>query len=174
MYSAIDQGGNDDEKASACFDCAHSVSALYLCLMPSAHAASSSGTWGNLRWTLDSSGTLTITGSGAMKDFTGNIQMPDAYTIIYEGWHDPENLNRITSVVIKPGVTTIGFLAFSDCTKLDHIYIPESVTGIQGMAFDKCTSLRYIEYSGTQQQYGEIIMNSNGNESFLSAPVFLM
>ena len=145
---------------------------LYLCLMPSAHAASSSGTWGNLRWTLDSSGTLTITGSGAMKDFTGNIQMPDAYTIIYEGWHDPENLNRITSVVIKPGVTTIGFLAFSDCKNLDHIYIPESVTGIQAMAFDNCTSLQYVDYGGTQQQYGEIIMNSYGNESFLSVPTF--
>ena len=29
-------------------------------------AAPSSGTWGSLNWTLDSNGTLTISGSGAM------------------------------------------------------------------------------------------------------------
>ena len=53
-------------------------------------------TWneGNLTWTLDAEGTMTISGSGAMKDYS--TDKSPAY-----------NNNKIKKVVIENGVTNI-------------------------------------------------------------------
>lgn len=70
-----------------------------------------SGTCGeNLTWTLDDSGTLTISGTGAMNE--------------YDSWRDsPFDYNDdITSVVIEEGVTSIGSWAFVGCSALTGVY----------------------------------------------------
>lgn len=48
------------------------------------------------------------------------------------------------SYKIPNSVTSIGDLAFSDCTSLTNISIPDSVTSIGASAFYGCTSLRSI------------------------------
>jgi hypothetical protein len=85
-----------------------------------------SGTCGdNLTWTLDDSGTLTISGTGDMT----NYEYPK------EQYRAPWGTSSIKKVVIKNGVTSIGNDAFYKCTNLTSIEIPNSVTSIGGDAF---------------------------------------
>lgn len=103
--------------------------------------------------------TLTIRGSGAMEDYLMSSNQP---------WCSFRK--QITSVVISPGVTSIGNLAFtrscniihvdiadsvvsigeqafSDCSSLTNITVPQSVTYIDAYAFDSCTNLSSITLS---------------------------
>ncbi len=96
-----------------------------------------SGTCGvNVNWTLDSDGVLSISGSGRMFDY----ESPGVYEIS-TGDEIPECVpwvdrrDGITSVVIQPGVTGIGSVAFSFCPNLSDVSIPESVTRIGSYAF---------------------------------------
>lgn len=82
-----------------------------------------SGTCGdNLAWTLDNSGTLTISGTGDMYDFTydetGSCTSP---------WVDYRSMIR--SIAIGSGVTYIGAWAFED-TNITSLTIPGSVKTI--------------------------------------------
>ena len=106
-----------------------------LFLFPSAAAYADnidSGTWGNLEWTLDENGLLTITGTGAMVDFEKEST---------SAWLKREIKNEIKSVTIQYGVTSIGECAFFYCHSLTSISIPESVTSIGKYAFDCCWRL---------------------------------
>ena len=88
-----------------------------------------SGTTGDCTWTLDDDGTLTVSGSGIM----GN------YFYRETPWGD-----RVTSVVIEDGVTSVGSYAFYDCEKLTSVTIPDSVTNIGNNAFEYCTELTSV------------------------------
>ncbi len=90
-----------------------------------------SGTTGDCTWELDDKGTLTISGNGAMADYSSYSNVP---------WKDYE----INEVVIENGVTSIGNSAFYRCTKLTGITIPDSVTSIGSYAFISCYSLTSI------------------------------
>ena len=79
---------------------------------------SGSQTWhyGDLTWTLDADGTMTISGSGAMTD-------------------SPAGGNsNVKKVVIENGVTSIGDYAFDSCSNLASIEIPSGVTSIGSSA----------------------------------------
>ncbi len=93
-----------------------------------------SGTCGtNLTWTLDTeSGILTISGTGAMKDYTYSSK-PNTPWYSYR--------ESIASVVISDGVASIGTYAFYGCSSLTSITIPSSVTTIGNYAFNYCSSL---------------------------------
>lgn len=92
-----------------------------------------SGTCGeNLTWTLDAAGTLTVSGTGAMKDYN------------YEGAPWYQSRDSIKTVVIESGVTTIGEHAFSSCSSLTSINFQDSVTVIGEYAFESCSSLTSI------------------------------
>lgn len=91
-------------------------------------------TWQLTENTYDSSTyTLTISGSGAMKNFPFGSDQP---------WYSFKQ--QITSVVILPGVTSIGECAFSWFPKLTHVDIADSVISIGGNAFKSCSSLTNI------------------------------
>ena len=108
----------------------------------------------DLTWTLDTNGTLTISGQGHMVIDTD-----------YSPWYD--HRDRITNVVIEEGVysiaanafahceeikqakiagtvTEIGAEAFLWCKNLESVTIPESVTAIHSHAFMACHSLKEI------------------------------
>ena len=91
-------------------------------------------TWQLTENTGDSSTyTLTISGSGSMKNFPFGSDQP---------WYSFKQ--QITSVVIHPGVTSIGECAFSWFPKLTHVDIADSVISIGGNAFKSCSSLTNI------------------------------
>jgi len=104
-----------------------------LCLICAATitAHAQSGTTGSLFWSL-SGGTLTISGNGAMPNYTWNT-VP---------WYSYKS--SITSVVIGNGVTSIGDNAFSECYYLTSIAVPNSVTYIGNNAFSDCSYLTSI------------------------------
>ena len=102
-----------------------------------AASAESSGNCGdsgsNVTWSLDDNGTLTISGSGKIEDYRSDIDQP---------WYS--NRSDITSVVIEPGVTSIGSLAFYECSNLTSITIPSGFISIGEQAFGNCTGLTSI------------------------------
>ena len=58
------------------------------------------------------------------------------------------NGELVTELAIPDSVTTIGALAFSNCTSLTSITIPDSVTTIGDGAFWNCTSLTSVTIHG--------------------------
>ena len=94
-----------------------------------------SGTCGaNLKWELtytddENSLTLSITGTGDMHC----INLP---------WS--EYTDKIISVELPNGLTSIGSGAFYECSSLTTINIPEGVTSIESAAFFDCKSLTTI------------------------------
>ena len=86
----------------------------------------------NLTWTLDSDGVLTISGIGAMANYTSSKSPFYSYR------------GSITSVVIGDSVTSIGSDAFYNCQKITDTTIPDSVTRIGTSAFYGCLSLTNI------------------------------
>lgn len=86
----------------------------------------------NLTWSLNRcTGVLTISGSGAMADWSAEADVP---------WYNYRT--NITSVVLPVGLTSIGAYAFYGCaiTKID---IPAAVRNFGKMAFQQ-TSLREL------------------------------
>ena len=91
------------------------------------------GTCGEgVSWTLDDEGTLTISGTGAMSD----------YSIAEAPWNNYRS--SIQEIVISDGVTSIGDYAFYYCSA-DSVSIPESVTSIGSYAFTWCENLNNVE-----------------------------
>ncbi|MBO4677591.1 MAG: leucine-rich repeat domain-containing protein, partial [Oscillospiraceae bacterium] len=93
-----------------------------------------SGTCGadgsNLTWTLDENGQLTISGTGAMADYTASP------------WYDCGS--SFTSVVLVEGVTSIGNAAFYSCSGLTSVTIPDTLTSIGEYAFCDSSGLTSV------------------------------
>ena len=71
---------------------------------------------------------------------------------------------------IPDGVTGIGSDAFGCCYSLVSVTIPDSVTSIGNGAFSACNNLRDIYYSGTEAEWGTILIGTY-NEPLASAIV---
>ena len=112
---------------------------LVLCMMlslsVSAFAAEKTPT-GYLTWTLDDSGTLTISGNGRIAAFTSADDQP---------WH--EMRENITSVKFDPGahmvVPDVAYW-FADCINLKSCVLP-SFTNLGADAFKDCANLNRLQ-----------------------------
>ena len=98
----------------------------------------------NLTWKLDANGTLTISGTGAMKDYDYDSNPSPVY-----------NNSDVKKIVIEDGVTSIGNFAFHSCSILPSITIPDSVTSIGNFAFESCNSLSSITLSNNITSIGD-------------------
>ena len=110
---------------------------LVMMLLPMVAMADNSGTCGaNLTWTfVESTGTLTISGTGAMYDYSSSSSYRAP-------WYN--NRGQVLALVIEDGVTSIGDYAFQSCTKLTSVVIPNSVIYIGYRAFYYCTGVPSI------------------------------
>lgn len=117
---------------------------------------SASGTCGtNVSWYLDDAGTLTISGTGSMKDYPESSAAP---------WF-AERLN-IKQVVIKDGVTDIGNHAFYYCVNLQSVSIAGTVTSVGTCAFEYCTALKEITIpAGVKELYNYVFYGCSALES---------
>lgn len=93
-----------------------------------------SGTCGdNATWSISAEGVLTISGTGAIGDYTEN----DA------PW---QSLRAdITAIVIEKGITRIGNYAFHDCWVATSAVLPEGLVEIGENAFRSCGALEEID-----------------------------
>ena len=120
---------------------------IFTLLPMSAFAADvvAEGTCGeNLTWTLDSEGTLTISGTGAMTDYSYDPNAP---------WFNSRS--SIKSVIIENGVTSIGNYAFYFCSNLASVTIPNSVTSIGDQAFYSCNKLANVTIPDSVTSIGD-------------------
>ena len=93
-------------------------------------------------WKLEN-GTLTISGTGNMPDYDNVWDIP---------WYS--NYEKINSIVIENGVTSIGHSAFEGCSSLTSVTIPNSVTSIGSVAFAHCTALTSITIPNSVMSIG--------------------
>jgi len=104
----------------------------------------------NLTWFFKD-GTLNISGSGAMSNWTSTTVPWKNYTA------------NISSVVLSGNITSLGDYAFYGCSRLTSITIPDSVRSIGDYAFYNCSALKDVYYSGTSVDWGKIATGSNNN-----------
>ncbi len=103
-----------------------------------------SGTCGdNATWTLNDAGVLTISGTGAMTDYSGEAYVPwNAYK------------SQITSVIIEEGITHMGRVAFCGLTSLTSVMLPQTLTNIGEFGFQNCTALSSLTIPGSVEIIG--------------------
>ncbi len=101
-----------------------------------ANAESASGSIGeDLSWQISGSGnqlTLTISGTGE-----ADYYQPGE-------WPWASYSERITSLVIKPGITMIEWMMFQELEGITSVEIPSTVTEIGKRAFADCANLRKV------------------------------
>ena len=115
-------------------------------------------TWQLTENTYDSSTyTLTISGSGAMEDYSNSLSRP---------WSSFQQ--QITSVVISPGITSIGKRAFKGFSKLIHVDIANSVISIGSEAFSYCSSLTDIIIPQSVTDIGGVVFRECTNLSSIT------
>ncbi len=116
-------------------------------------------TWSYTKNTLTGKKTLTISGEGAIPDYTSTTNVPwygiangssGADNIVIEdgitriGNYSFEDFYNATSLTIGKNVESIGRHAFQNCKALTHIEIPGSVKTIDYEAFANCTKLEEV------------------------------
>lgn len=121
---------------------------IAIVLMALSAKAQYSGQCGdNLTWIVDeSTGTLTISGTGDM-------------------WDDLSFMLGITNVVIQDGVTSIGSYAFSYQGYLVSASIPNTIVSIGDFAFYLCSSLSSVTIPNSVTTIGESAFLATGIES---------
>ena len=113
------------------------------------------GNESNVTWKLTFDSVLTISGSGAMKNYSFSnpwyLYRNSIKSVIVEnnitniGDYAFHNCSNIISVTMPNSVTRIGQNASYYCYNLQTIDIPTSVTNIGMAAFEECNSLTTIE-----------------------------
>ena len=81
----------------------------------------------------EENGILTIQGVGAMEDYTDPEQVP---------WNT--FIQKIKTVVIRDGITTVGDYAFAGGSNLQEVSLPGSVEIVGVFSFKGCTELKEI------------------------------
>ena len=109
--------------------------ALFAVMVGTSVNAQTSGSCGtNATWSYDE-GVLTISGTGAMDDYSVES--------IITPWKD--YTTNITNVVIDDGITHVGNFAFNLCTGLTSVTIGKGVETIGNGAFDNCTNTGFTK-----------------------------
>ena len=118
------------------------LSAVPLGMVDTAYAAAAlaSGKCGDsATWTLDNTGTLTISGTGATYNYDmdddGNSAAP---------WCTRARIQRVNKVVVNSGITELGYSMFSNCTQLTSVSLPSGLKRIGSCLFLGCTRLSAI------------------------------
>ena len=101
-----------------------------------------------ISWTLDANGTLTITGKGYLDGHSGNISSDGIFP-----WCGD---SRIKTVVVSPGVKSVGAGAFLNCDHLKTVVLPESLTRVYASAFSGCKALQYVFFAGSKAKWDQI------------------
>ncbi|MDO4562774.1 MAG: Ig-like domain-containing protein [Clostridia bacterium] len=100
-----------------------------------------------IAWKLDANGVFTVSGIGAMADYTSTSAIP---------WY-ADRLN-VKKIIISEGVTAIGSRAFYGCINLQQAYISDSVLSIGTHAFRNCDEMTIY---ATSNSYAKTYASEN-------------
>ena len=122
----------------------------------------------NATYTIDINHQLTISGTDAMYDYTGEPGSVSPFAgktdiksvVIEDGITSVGNMSfdgcsGINSVSLAGTVSTIGINAFKDCTGLQSFEIPNSITELGRLAFSGCTGITSIKLPKVLSKIGE-------------------
>lgn len=163
-YALPDCGYEPKSKAEADHENSGRVSARsagiqYNVVQHNAAGASESanGTCGNVNWEFSGT-TLTITGTGAMPDFTSSQTAPWSSLDVSEviigegitsiGTQSFTNMDSVTSISFPDSLKTIKEAAFYECRGITAVNLPSGVKTVESGAFADCSSLK--EFSATE------------------------
>lgn len=136
------------------------VFCLMVSILPATVFASeiiASGTCGeNVSWVLDSDGTMTISGTGAMPDYEVPEDLPWAEYIL-----------DIKKVIVEDGITSVGDWAFFGAENLADVTLPESVTRIGLYVFGVSSSLTAIDLPEGITRIEDGLFNGSGLTSIV-------
>ena len=109
----------------------------------------------DLTWTLDSSGTLTISGTGPMY----------GYSLFKNPWCDDALRSsgistRVVNAVVSSGVTTLGAYAFSTCDSMASVSLPETLLTVGEYGFFSDDALRNIAIPNSVRSIGNSAFSS--------------
>ena len=137
----------------------------------------------NLTWILDDEGVLTISGTGVMaswnwkgspwyanKDKIESVVIEDGVTSI--GANAFDGCSGLTSITIPSSVTSIGEYTFDGCSGLTSITIPNSVKSIGTSAFSGCSGLTRVIYLGIEEQWNNLTIESDNDYCLKAAKIF--
>ncbi len=97
-----------------------------------------------ISWSFDDLGELTISGHGAMADYDSYAAVP------WRGFYE-----KITSVKLSEGITSVGNNSFSMLRNLKKVTLPQSLDKIGASAFEKCYSLSFIDIPNEVDEIGD-------------------
>lgn len=110
------------------------------------------GNEANVNWTLSCDSILTISGTGAMADYTNTNNLP---------W--VTHRDAIKTIIVEDGITAIGDRAFGYSTNATSVSLPSSVTSIGDYAFISCSSLQEITIPNTIDALGTHMLYACGS-----------
>lgn len=110
----------------------------------------------NLKWSFNG-GKLTITGTGAMADFTID------YTVLPYAAITPwkQYLYSITNIELSEGITYIGQGAFFGMDKVKKVVFPEGLIEIGDYALGNCQGIKSFTFPSTLQTVGNGMFSNN-------------
>lgn len=146
-----------------------SIEPYNTCLTGAKWISSYSGTTGSCTWSVSDT-TLTITGSGAMANYTdGTAPWPKNITkvvissgVTKVGNYAFSDMRELASVELASGLTTIGEGAFKNCKKLTEIDLPSSVTTIGAYAFYGDEALERVDTGSSITSIGAYAFADSG------------
>ena len=95
-------------------------------------------------WSFDeATGTLTLDGSGAMKEYTSAAEAP---------WYSYRD--SIKHLLVKSGVTSLSSYAFVGCQNLEDITLPDTLQTIGTMTFYGCDKLNNVTIPASVRTIG--------------------
>ena len=129
----------------------------------------------NVRWVLEDNGDLTLSGTGAIQDYSVSpwasrvvkrVLIGEGITRI--GSHAFSDCKGIVDVILPQTLASIGTEAFSGCTSLRQIMLPQSVTSIEEYAFVNCNNLKDICIQSLETWCGITFKSANSNPLYPS------
>ena len=147
---------------------------------PKTYAANivESGSCGDgLMYVIDSEGTLTISGTGAIQDYAfeyktnfSSVVFDDDCLITAIGKSAFYRCSNLQSITIPESVTAIGDEAFYLCTKLQSITIPSTVTSFGLFIFSQCSALETATLCEGVATTGQYMFENCGHLSSVTLP----
>ena len=104
---------------------------------------------GSIYWYLYADGKLSVTGTGAIPDYSYDDYEGEGNT----PWWNYKD--RIVSVEIGSGITSIGEFSFGYCYSLERVKLSDTVRKISQDAFNNCSELYQVDFGQNLDEIGD-------------------